>query len=50
MPGQDRTGPEGKGPQTGRKLGGCGSDKEPEQLSRGFGRGRRCGQGLPSCL
>ena len=36
MPGQDRTGPLGQGPLTGRGLGPCG---------RGFGRGRGRGFG-----
>jgi hypothetical protein len=34
MPGQDRTGPAGMGPMTGRGLGSCGSG-----LRRGFGCG-----------
>ena len=35
MPGQDRTGPLGQGPLTGRGLGPCGRG-----FGRGFGRGR----------
>ncbi len=55
MPGGDRTGPQGKGPKTGRGLGYCsGSDKpgfesdEPTQglgLNNGFRRGRGQGRG-----
>lgn len=51
MPGFDRTGPEGKGPQTGRGEGNCGSDsketKSVESLKNekgeifGLGRGGR---------
>ena len=47
MPGRDGTGPEGKGPMTGRKLGPCNKEikSEPIQFGRrGFGRG--CGQGF----
>ena len=36
MPAQDRTGPSGQGPLTGRGLGPCG-----QGASRGFGRGFR---------
>ena len=50
MPRFDRTGPEGKGPLTGRGLGNC-SDKESKDLQRNFfgqrlglGRKRRNGQ------
>lgn len=52
MPGGDRTGPQGKGPRTGRQLGLCsGSDKpgyeseEPTQ-GKGFNNGLRQGRGL----
>lgn len=55
MPGEDRTGPMGKGPRTGRGLGRCGTpDKEqkdtegtPENQENegGWGRGRGEGQG-----
>ena len=48
MPRRDKTGPDGKGPRTGRGLGGCGDFKiEPSLYSgrpfdgRGQGRGRR---------
>jgi hypothetical protein len=37
MPGQDRTGPAGLGPLTGRGLGPCGGG-----MRRGFGRRGRC--------
>ena len=42
MPKQDKTGPAGAGPRTGRGLGACG-----EGLGlRGAGMGRRCGCGF----
>lgn len=53
MPGGDRTGPEGFGPQTGRRLGYCSGYDSPGYAKgmprggRGFGRGfgRGCGYG-----
>jgi len=47
MPNQDRTGPEGKGSGTGRRLGPCKFDKTPpyKSVSEGLGLGR--GQGGP---
>ena len=49
MPRGDKTGPEGKGPKTGRGLGYCsGSDKpgyESDQPRQGRARGSRDGQG-----
>jgi len=49
MPRGDKTGPEGKGPKTGRGLGYCsGSDKpgyESDQPTQGMARGPRNGQG-----
>jgi len=58
MPGFDRTGPEGKGPQTGRALGKCAPNKQSpgedvsgeknpdeREFRRGFGRGRNFGRG-----
>jgi len=45
MPNRDGTGPEGKGPKTGRGLGPCG-DGTP----RGEGRGRGIGRGLGAGL
>jgi len=38
MPGQDRTGPEGYGPMTGRGFGPCGCGMR-RGLGRGYGRG-----------
>ena len=49
MPNGDKTGPEGKGQQTGRKLGFCsGNDKpgrESKEPRQGLGRGPRNGLG-----
>jgi len=46
MPNKDGTGPEGKGPRTGRQLGDCGNAKPQEETRKGFGRRfnrpRRC--------
>jgi len=44
MPGGDRTGPEGRGPRTGRTLGYCAGYNSPgftkgTPIGRGFGRG-----------
>lgn len=44
MPNQDGTGPQGKGPLTGRRMGTC-EDAEPLQ-QRGLGQGRGFGPGL----
>ena len=42
MPNKDKTGPDGQGPQTGRKLGLCNNDDENQRgRGRGQGRGRR---------
>ncbi len=42
MPNKDKTGPEGKGPRTGRQLGDC----EDAESTVGRGRGLRpCGRG-----
>ena len=38
MPNRDKTGPEGKGPKTGRQMGDC-KDAKPI-AGRGLGRGR----------
>lgn len=51
MPRGDSTGPEGKGPKTGRGLGKCSGNSEPGYKSisakRGFaGNGRGQGRGL----
>ncbi len=46
MPNRDGTGPEGKGPRTGRQLGDC-EGANPVVLRRGRGRGLGpCGRGL----
>jgi hypothetical protein len=55
MPNRDGTGPEGKGPRTGRQLGDCegarpvvdadGAPVRGRGLGRGLGRGARSGQG-----
>ena len=42
MPNKDKTGPEGKGPKTGRQMGNC-KDAKPitnQRLGQGLGRGR----------
>lgn len=39
MPGQDRTGPLGQGPLTGRGFGPCGYGRRGFGYGRGFGRG-----------
>lgn len=45
MPGFDRTGPEGKGSQTGRKLGKCNPENNSSDESQiGRGQGRRFGR------
>lgn len=46
MPRFDRTGPQGKGPKTGRGMGPCVDDKtKPAPFGRGRGLGRGFGQG-----
>ena len=55
MPGGDRTGPEGRGPRTGRGAGYCIGNEEPGYMDPGprrgagfgfgFGRGRGAGWG-----
>ncbi len=42
MPNRDGTGPEGKGPRTGRQMGNCKGAKPLD--NRGFGRGRGFGR------
>ncbi|MBW1811974.1 MAG: DUF5320 domain-containing protein, partial [Deltaproteobacteria bacterium] len=47
MPFRDKTGPEGKGPMTGREIGYCAEASVPGKitpLGRGFGRGRGAGR------
>ena len=45
MPNKDGTGPEGRGPRTGRGLGNCAPQKDEltdiPMPRRGFGRGRK---------
>ncbi len=43
MPNRDGTGPEGKGPKTGRQMGKCAG---AEPIVRSFGRGQGRGRGL----
>ena len=45
MPGGDRTGPEGRGPMTGRAFGYCAEYNSPG-FTRGFPRGRRYRRGF----
>lgn len=48
MPRLDGTGPEGQGPQTGRKLGHCAELPEEEiapKLGKGMGKRRKSGGG-----
>ena len=46
MPNKDKTGPEGKGPKTGRGLGDCSEDKnqEDDACPQGIGQRKRCCQ------
>jgi len=49
MPNRDQTGPRGKGPQTGRGMGPCGTTEKQlnNQRGQGVGRGRGgAGRGL----
>lgn len=43
MPRFDGTGPNGKGPMTGRKMGSCAKGSKAKLTGRGFGR-RRVGK------
>jgi hypothetical protein len=45
MPNRNNTGPNGDGPETGRKQGTCPKKEEPNQ-GRSFGRGLGKGKGL----
>ncbi|MDX9905237.1 MAG: DUF5320 domain-containing protein [Bacteroidales bacterium] len=48
MPRLDGTGPDGKGPRTGRKLGPCSDvsgEEKVQKLGKGMGRKRRAGGG-----
>lgn len=51
MPRRDRTGPEGQGPRTGRRMGLCSGSNESgttdrPNIGRGKGRGRGRGRGM----
>ena len=46
MPGGDRTGPEGRGPMTGRRLGYCTGYQIPGYENPRYGLGRGFGRGL----
>ena len=41
MPNKDGTGPEGKGPKTGRQMGNCKNAEPQENRGRGLGRDNR---------
>lgn len=48
MPQMNGTGPEGKGPKTGRRLGNCSKTPNEEssfQLGKGMGKRRKSGNG-----
>jgi len=45
MPNRDKTGPEGKGPKTGRQMGDCEDAKPVAGRGRGPGTGRGAGRG-----
>jgi len=49
MPNRDKTGPEGKGPRTGRQMGNCEGAKPQENATRGCGRGLGRGNGSRNC-
>ncbi|MCG2726139.1 MAG: DUF5320 domain-containing protein [Elusimicrobia bacterium] len=49
MPGRNGTGPDGKGPKTGRGMGNCGTNETDDVRNtnrQGLGRGRGMGMGL----
>lgn len=48
MPGKDKTGPEGKGPRTGRGLGNCPDHNEKKKLLRN--RLKRRERRMSSCF
>ena len=55
MPNQDKTGPQGKGPMTGRKCGACTSpsdNNEPKKYEycQGRGLGKGLGRGRGNCV
>jgi hypothetical protein len=45
MPRGDRTGPNGLGPMTGRRMGFCAGNNNPGYMNSGFGYGRGAGYG-----
>ena len=45
MPNRDGTGPEGKGPRTGRQMGNCEGAEPVAGRGQGFGNGRNSGRG-----
>lgn len=45
MPRRDGTGPQGKGPATGRGLGGCKKNSKTKKSRPRLGLGRRSGRG-----
>lgn len=52
MPNKDGTGPQGKGPRTGRGMGNCASTTNDEKgvpKQDGSGQGRRFNQGRGGC-
>ena len=46
MPRGDRTGPEGRGPMTGRQMGYCAGYTAPGHMTQGFGRGQGLRRGF----
>ena len=46
MPNRDKTGPEGKGPKTGRQMGDCEGAEPVAGQGRGRGAGRGRGRGF----
>jgi len=46
MPRGDRTGPNGQGPMTGRRMGYCAGNNAPGYTEQGFGRGQGIGRGF----
>ena len=46
MPQGDRTGPNGQGPMTGRRMGFCSGSNTPGCMNSGFGRGLGRGRGF----
>ena len=46
MPRGDRTGPDGRGPMTGRRMGFCTGNNSPGYINQDFGRGQGMGRGF----